>query len=100
MYDAEETLYTFLAAMLLAVMLIGSPLSSFGCQTVVPEQFQVPCETSLGETAVQSNFFQPATAAITIFAMLTVVCWLTPQHHLPQERHLLPPLPPPRRPQF
>jgi len=96
MRDVTQTVYTFWAILLLAVMLVGSPLASFGCQTVVPEQFQVPCEPHFGNTAVQNNFIQPIIAIIAVLLNLVIICWLKPRHHAPQELYLLPPLPPPR----
>lgn len=95
MRDVTRNLYTIWAMLLLTVMLVGSPLSGFGCQTVAPDHLQMPCETGVGGTAVQSNFFQPATA-ISFIVMLAIVCWLTPKHHPPQEMQWAPPSPPPR----
>lgn len=96
MRDVMKVVYTFWAMLLLAVILVGSPLAIFGCHTIVPDQFQVPCETTFGETAVQNNFIQPITPIIAVLVLLTFVCWLKPQHQAPQELYLLPPLPPPR----
>lgn len=100
MHNTTRNLYAMLALLLLTVMLVGSPLSGFGCQTVAPDHFQMPCDTGLGETAVQSNFAQPATVTMAILVVLAVICWLNPQHHEPQELYLLPPSPPPRNLQF
>ncbi|MBK7897752.1 MAG: hypothetical protein IPJ90_23295 [Anaerolineaceae bacterium] len=100
MRDATKTLDAILALLLLTVMLVGSPLSSFGCQTVAPDHLQMPCETNLGGTAVQSNFVQPVTTVLTLIVVLTVICWLNPQHRTPQELYLLPPAPPPRDARF
>ena len=96
MRNLTKPIATFWTMLLLVVMLMGSPLAGFGCQTIVPSQFQVPCETILLEAAVQSNHIQPITPTIAVFVMLTVICWLKPRHQTPQEIHLLPPLPPPR----
>ena len=97
MPNLNKTTYTFGAAFLLLIMLVGSPLASFGCRTIVPDQFQVPCEKTLGNTAVQNNFIQPIIASITVLVALNVICWLKPKCHCPQELFLLPPLPPPRK---
>ena len=96
MRDVTKNLYVPLALLLLTVMLVGSPLSGFGCQTVAPDLFNLPCETNFEGTAVQSNFVQPATPAVTLIVVLAFICWLTPQHHAPQQLYLLPPSPPPR----
>jgi hypothetical protein len=82
--------------LLLIVMLVGSPLAGFGCQTIIPDQFQIPCETNLGATAVQSNSLQPIPTAISVITILAIICWLRPQINKPKIVYLLPPLPPPR----
>ncbi|WP_420644292.1 hypothetical protein [Candidatus Leptofilum sp.] len=97
MRDITKTIDTFWAMLLLTVMLVGSPLASFGCQTIIPDQFQPPCETGLGETAVQSNFVQPVTNVITLTILLTIFCWLRPHAHAPQELFLQTPSPPPKK---
>ncbi|WP_420627951.1 hypothetical protein [Candidatus Leptofilum sp.] len=91
-----KTIDTFWVILLLIVMLVGSPLSGFGCQTIVPDQFELPCETDFGGTAVQSNFVQPVTTAIAFFATFAIVCWLRPRHQAPQEFFLQTPYPPPK----
>ena len=96
MRDLTQTAYTFWTMLLLAVMLVGSPLASFGCQTVAPDQLQVPCEPQFGHTAVQNNFIQSIIAIIAILLVWIIICWLQPEHNAPQEVYLLPPLPPPR----
>lgn len=86
----------FLAILLLLVMLVGSPLAGFGCQTLVPEQFQFPCETNLLETAVQANFLLLLSPLTAIAVPLSLVFHLAPTHRSPQQLYLLPPSPPPR----
>ncbi|MEZ4590230.1 MAG: hypothetical protein R3D55_03695 [Chloroflexota bacterium] len=100
MRDVTKTLDAIWALLLLTVMLVGSPLSGFGCQTVAPDHFQMPCETNLGGTAVQSNFVQPVPTAVAFIVVLTFICWLNPQHHTPQTLYLRPPSPPPRNLRF
>ncbi|MCA9919951.1 MAG: hypothetical protein KC445_18470 [Anaerolineales bacterium] len=94
-----RNLYANLALLIIIIIVIGSPLSSFGCQTAAPDHFNMPCETNLGGTAVQSNFVNLATTTVTLSVVLAFICWLIPQHLTPQELHLLPPYPPPRNSQ-
>jgi len=96
MRDVTRITYTFWAMLLLVVMLIGSPLSGFGCQTIVPEQLQVNCETSPGGTAVQSNFLQTTPTTLVLFVTMAIACWLRPRYQSPKEIYLTPPLHPPR----
>lgn len=96
MPDITKPLYTVLAVVILAVMLLGSPLAGFGCRTVNPARVSTACETNLRETAVQTNFVQPATATLPPIVTLGVYClFILPlRHH--QEIYLAPPFPPPR----
>ena len=96
MRNLANLLYTFWAIILLIVILVGSPLSSFGCQTVVSGQFTHSCETTLGETAVQTNHAQPTTPIIAFLILFGIVFRLIPPRQRYPELCLCPPSPPPR----
>lgn len=96
MHELTDSLYTFWAFLLLMVILMGSPLASFGCQTIVPDQFKISCDPIVPETAVQTNAAQPAAPLDMGEAIVLLVCRLRPNDQRPQEVHLQPPCPPPR----
>ncbi len=96
MRNLANLLYTFWAIMLLAVILVGSPLSGFGCQTVVSGQVTHSCETTLGETAVQTNHAQPTAPTTAILITFGIYFRLIPPRQRYPELCLRPPSPPPR----
>lgn len=96
MQKETNVAYTGWAILLMSVILMGSPLASFGCQTIIPAQFQMTCDAKLLDTAVQTNFAQPIAPLTAGIILLMIHFWLQPQLQTPQEVFLSPPLPPPR----
>lgn len=96
MSSLANSLYTFWAVILLVIILVGSPLSGFGCQTIVPGHVASSCETNWGGTAVQTNHIQPATPTLAIFIIFGIIFWLIPPQQRYPELCLRPPSPPPR----
>ncbi|MCB8981188.1 MAG: hypothetical protein H6657_27605 [Ardenticatenaceae bacterium] len=96
MRELNNSLYSLWAFLLLLVILMGSPLASFGCQTVAPDQFKMSCDPNLPETAVQNNAAQPAAPPQVLDTVHLLICTLFPIEQFPQEVHRQPPYPPPR----
>ncbi|MCP4418176.1 MAG: hypothetical protein GY805_16260 [Chloroflexi bacterium] len=96
MRDTIRRLYIFWIIIFLAVMFLGSPLASFGCHTLIPAKVHGPCETSLWETAVQTNFVQSAQPILAILISHTFLFLLFSARWQPKEIYLPSPSPPPR----
>lgn len=96
MRKLNNSLYSLWAFLLLLVILMGSPLASFGCQTVMPDLFTTSCDPTVPETAVQTNAAQPAAPLQILGAIVLLICLLRPTDQRPQAVHLQPPCPPPR----
>lgn len=96
MQDVNKKVYALAVMIILTILLVGSPLATFGCRTFVPTKMNVPCKTSVLETAVQTNFIEHAQPIVPFLASLMLLFWFFPMHWQPKEHFLRPPSPPPR----